>query len=1073
MARIFLSLCLVFWLSGILTGAMVWAQEAEAGTPVELDHRSSIDAAPAIRWYYDERAVLKPDDLPSLEHVFKPLAAEVLNQGYIDGAVWLTFKVHNPGPEPLERWLEVTNPLLDEVRLYERQSSPVWRERISDYRAPFDTRELRAPAHLFRIELDGGESRQLWLRIVNTNATWTGVRLWTEAGFTAHMVEQQIWQGMIQGAMLIMLCYNLFIFWTVREKSYIWYCLYLAGMAVFMATEQVQGLAIFDQIPTLFDKQYLPWQMWIEWLFIIAFSRSFLETRAREKDIDVVVRLFRNVALVSLLITPLMPLTHAVQWGTYATLAGSLIMIGAGLLAYRRGNPSAQYYALAWTASFGAAGLFSATVLGLVPFMALTPKYPPVGVLIQVVLIAFALANHIKTVQRQALCDREAALQHMQRYQEVFNNAVEGIFRIGLDGRFIEANPALARMLGYPRSGTLKRHCRDALAVCVADPSQRQRLRETLEQKGGFQGEEVEFVRQNGQQGYATLSMHVVRDRKGRPSHIEGVLVDMTERREREQLEHEREQARMLQKIAQASAEAKSQFLAHMSHEIRTPLTAIIGYGETLLDEDVSPEEYKHAAETVVRSGRHLLDLINDILDHSKIEANRLTVEKVPVHLFALLDDVRNVFEERAREKGLHFSLQYDFPLPEVIESDPVRLRQILINLLGNAFKFTEAGSITLSVACDRASGLLHLHVRDTGIGMTPDQLARVFQPFAQADDSVSRRYGGTGLGLVISRKLAHLLGGDITVHSRYGEGTEFQVTVGIGRAEPGRWIRGQEDIPDVASVQVDLSAPKLAGRVLVAEDNPDNQQLLRMMLSKTGVGLSVVDNGRKALEAALAFPFDLILMDVQMPEMGGLEAVRNLREAGYRGKIVALTANVLSTDIEHYRQAGFDEWLAKPIDRARLYAVMESVLPPRRDIQERPAVRGTILLAEDNPVNQKLIRRLLEKAGAEVDVKPDGKQALEAIRSDPERYQLVLTDVEMPHMDGLEATRKMREAGYTGPIYALTGNTSSVDVKCCFAAGCDGHLAKPVDRKALYELLENCLGGQPAGQPPATERES
>ena len=1071
--RVYCLYCLTgfMWLLMAMPGSVQAEVQGAAAQPaVELDYREHLDISDRVQWFHDPRAAFDLEAARANVALLRPVEKGVLNKGYIDGALWLRLFLHNPGPDPIARWLEVANPILDEVRLYELRGSRPPSERISDYRTPFSEREMDAPAHVFNVELAPGETREMWIRVINTNGTNVPVMLWTTEAWAEHMLRKQLGLGLFYGGMLIMLLYNLFIYWTVRERSYIYYCLYLAGMIVFMLTEQVQGLAIFNQVPALTDKRYLPYQMWVEWLFIIEFARTFLNTREREQDIDVVLRLFRNTALVSLALAFVMPLTRSVQWATYLTLLGGILMIGCGWVAQRRGNPSAGYYSLAWTANFMGASLFAATTLGLIPYGPLTPFYPPVGVLAQIVLIAFALANHIKTVQRRALRDREMALQHLRRYREVFDNAVEGIFQIGLDGRFLEANPAMARMLGYPSPSLMKRHCSDALSACFADPEQRQRIVDALQAQGAIQGEEVQFLRSDGQPGYANVSAHVVFDQRGRPSHIEGMFVDITERKEREQLEKEREQARLQQQVAQASAEAKSRFLAHMSYEIRTPLTAIIGYGETLLDADVTEEERQMAARTVVRSGNHLLNLINDILDHSKIEANRLTVEIIPVNLFALLDDVRSVFEERAREKEIGFRVEYRFPLPEVVETDPVRLRQILINLCSNAVKFTEEGEVVLSVGCDATTGRLQFEIRDTGIGMTPEQLARVFQPFTQADDSVARRFGGTGLGLVISKRLAMLLGGDIQVSSEFGRGSIFRVTVQAGNLNRGKWVRSMEEMPRLEDAQVDLSAPRLSGRVLVAEDNRDNQQLLRMLLSKTGVGITVVDTGRKAVDAALATPYDLILMDIQMPEMDGREAVVRLRQAGYEGMIVALTANVLPADIDAYKQAGFDDWLAKPIDRTRLYELMERCLSHEQVRQEVPQLEGTVLLAEDNAVNRKLIRRYLEKAGLSVLVAEDGRKAVELMSQHRGDIGLVLTDMEMPHMDGLEATQTMREMGYTGPIYALTGNTSLVDVKRCFAAGCDGHLAKPVDRQQLYTLLNNCLGGTRTGRPEPTE---
>jgi len=384
---------------------------------------------------------------------------------------------------------------------------------------------------------------------------------------------------------------------------------------------------------------------------------------------------------------------------------------------------------------------------------------------------------------------------------------------------------------------------------------------------------------------------------------------------------------------AESASTAKSQFLANMSHEIRTPMTAILGFADLLADEGLEPVERAEHVSTIRRNGEHLLGIINDILDISKIEAGKMTVEIMRVDLFAVLEDVRVLMAGRASSKGLALGIEAGFPLPRVIQSDALRLRQILVNLVGNAIKFTESGGVTIRVAmAAEEPKRLVFSVVDTGIGMTSEQAAGLFKPFSQADASMTRRFGGTGLGLSISRALAEMLGGGLSVSAVPGLGSTFIATVKIGEAAPGcegvltSWPA--LDGPRAAATSAgpapekSLAGKKLAGmRVLVAEDGADNQRLIRFILSKAGSSVQIAGNGRVAVDTAMGAltAFDLILMDMQMPVLDGCSATRELRAAGYTGQIVALTANAMQSDRAECEAAGCDGFLSKPIAPERL----------------------------------------------------------------------------------------------------------------------------------------------------------
>lgn len=381
---------------------------------------------------------------------------------------------------------------------------------------------------------------------------------------------------------------------------------------------------------------------------------------------------------------------------------------------------------------------------------------------------------------------------------------------------------------------------------------------------------------------------------------------------------------------------AKSEFLANMSHEIRTPLTTIIGFSEVAMDKDQSTEERISALKIIRRSGSHLLNLINNILDFSKIDAGELEIENIAMNPMLIVSEVESIMRIQAEKKSLAFNIQYHFPLPVIIKSDPVRLKQVLLNLCSNAIKFTEKGTVTIRTRYDEVTRTLTFSVSDTGIGLKPEQLHKVFKPFKQADTSTTRKYGGTGLGLSLSKQLAELLDGQLTAQSLFGHGTTFEFSIPCGEVQQDNLIRGvvddeqdnlRDQNPKPGRTQGSQTIPLLSGTVLLVEDNEVNQQLITLFLQKMGATISVASNGKEAVDLALDSQFDLVYMDMQMPVMSGIDAVKTLRAAHYSKPIVMLTANATNQDRSCCTDAGCDNFLTKPITRETLYDMTSKYL--------------------------------------------------------------------------------------------------------------------------------------------------
>jgi len=448
---------------------------------------------------------------------------------------------------------------------------------------------------------------------------------------------------------------------------------------------------------------------------------------------------------------------------------------------------------------------------------------------------------------------------------------------------------------------------------------------------GGAEPLEHRIVRKDGATRWVRNSPATHCDPQGRLLFYDGLIRDITERK---QAELELAKAK---EAAETANRAKGRFLANMSHEIRTPMTAILGFTDVLAENLKEPGNLK-AAEIIKRNGQYLLEIINDILDLSKIEAGKLEIERVPCSPCQLVAEVASLMRVRADAKGLLLEVDYQGVIPETIRTDPTRLRQILINLVANATKFTETGSVRIVVRLARnqpEEPELRFDVVDTGIGITQEEIAGLFDPFTQSDSSLPRRFCGTGLGLAISRRLAEMLGGTIEVASSPGEGSTFSATVATGPLDgvrmldhPGEVLRENE--PDRPSPQSPAPSPQpLSCRVLLVEDGPDNQRLIAFLLRKAGAEVTVAENGQIAVDCVQTAegegkPFDVILMDIQMPVMDGYAATRKLRAQGHTLPIIALTAHAMSRDRQKCLDAGCDDYMAKPIERNNLLEMVQ-----------------------------------------------------------------------------------------------------------------------------------------------------
>jgi len=533
-------------------------------------------------------------------------------------------------------------------------------------------------------------------------------------------------------------------------------------------------------------------------------------------------------------------------------------------------------------------------------------------------------------------------------------------------------------------------------------------------------------------------------------------------------LKRSEEALRLASEAAEAASLAKSSFLARMSHEIRTPMNGVLGMTELLLESGLSPNQRKYA-ETVQRSGKNLLAIINDLLDFSKIEAGKLELEKADMDLRQTVEDVVELLAERAHAKGLELACSVPADLTTQVRGDPLRFGQVLTNLLGNAIKFTERGSVVIRVACAAESQTqvtLRVEVSDTGVGINPEAQSRIFEEFAQADGSTTRKHGGSGLGLAISKQLVEMMGGEIHVESAPGAGSTFWFTAIFDKQE------------EPATAAYTMPTGMLTGvRALVVESSAVNRSILLSQMSNWGMANQAAATAEQALgslaqAAERGVPYDIAIIDLGTPGMDGLALAREIRGRAASANVRMVMLTRRSSDLAEARNAGIDVCLSKPVRQTSLYECLVNLMAGQgHEETARPAPRATpaaqaaaghgrILVVEDNLINQQVALGMLEARGYKVAVAGNGREAIEAHAQGA--FDLILMDCDMPEMDGYEATREIRSreraSGEHVPIVALTANAMAQDREACLAAGMDDHLGKPFSSATLQSMLERWM---------------
>ena len=741
--------------------------------------------------------------------------------------------------------------------------------------------------------------------------------------------------------------------------------------------------------------------------------------------------------------------TRTTGWGLQKGLS-ALVMGAAIPVMHYTGMAAASFVPATMPADLFLHSL-SVSTLGIVGITLVT------FMLLGLVLI-MAVADRRFSVQTSALESSE------QRYQQIVETALDAFVGIDASGRVTDWNAQAGRIFGWPKSDAIGKVFVEFIVPAHRREEHALRLKKLFASGATSNVNEqlkLSAIRRSGEEFPVEVGLSVIRTAT---THSFAAFVrDVTDRARRDE---EREAAKL---AAEAASRAKSEFLANMSHEIRTPLNGVMGMTDLVLDTELTADQ-RQCLETVKLSADSLLTVINDILDFSKIEAGKTDLEETDFDLRESLDATMRTLALRADEKGVELLCEVDPEIPHVVRADSNRLRQIIFNLIGNAIKFTHDGEVALKVEREKhedGDDLFHFTVSDTGIGIPHDKLDAIFQPFAQADSSTTRRYGGTGLGLSISMRLVHMMGGKIWLESEVGKGSQFNFTVRLKIPE------SQAIAPSVIASPDSL----LNVKVLIVDDNQTNLRILEGMLTRWGMRTTTVTGGEQALVqlfAALkvADPYALILTDMHMPVMNGFTLIEHMRQVPEfaAATIMMLTSAGHQGDATRCKDLEVAAYLLKPIRQPELREAIGRVLGARKQAapaplitrfslegSQRPAHGLRILLAEDNAVNRLLATRILEKKGHTVISTVNGIEAVAALEKD--HFDLVLMDVQMPEMDGFDATAAIRlkekTSGLHQPVVAMTAHAMKGDEERCLAAGMDGYLSKPIRQEELEVILE------------------
>ncbi len=884
------------------------------------------ELGPKLRILEDKAGELTIEQVRGSDnHRFVSNMEGIPNLGITPYTFWLEINMEGIQGEKngvSEEWyLEVGRALLDVAELYVPDSTGGYDVQTADTRRPFNEREIYHVNSVFPVMINTKENITLYLKIKHPRASlYLPVTLWEPGLFIQKIAIEEFFYGFFYGSMLVLVFYNLFIYLTVRDISYIYYAGYLVVTSTFVLIHSGHGVLHAPYIYGLITVKSIAAILWCLYMAVMLFMRSFLDLKQRHPVINGVVDLFLLLFIINLALSQYFDGSFVVKFTAITPAFLAPFVIWVGFYSWMKGNENGKYYVFSWLPLIIGTFFNSIVLSGFVALNAVAEIILPLSIAFEATILSLALANRVKLSQELALSSRKEKSNNLKKYQSIFNNSLQGLYRMSMDGRVTSANRTFINAFGFSRISQVKNYnLRISKSMFVGGFSDYEIMR---------RGEVVEnsmILSAGDKKSHMLHSAKMVFDDIGFPSHVEGSLTDNTELFNKLKAISERENERIKNDIAQQVMGTANQFLSMMSHHIRTPLTAIIGYGELLENNEGSDVERREWTDIVVNNSNSLLKLINDILDYSKIDAEKFNIESIDVDVSEIIDDLNREFSKKAKCLGLSFDVCYQSPVPSRIVGDPTRITQVLNNLCTNAIKYSGEEGVVVNVNWDNSNEKISFSVVDTGVGMSRSKQRILFDISSRGNGL----YSDAGLGLVLSKKLALLMDGDITVESNVGKGSIFTLVTGSGLSSGTGWLN--KSSLDNKKIRVKgrkvSSVSALSGTVLLAEDNVVNQKLFERILKKLGVTVVIVNDGVEACDYCDDTLPDFILMDINMPNRNGVEATDYLRKKGYSIPIYALTAETDQKEIDRILNAGCQGFLTKPLNKKELSRVLSENL--------------------------------------------------------------------------------------------------------------------------------------------------
>lgn len=982
--------------------------------------------------------------------------SDAITAGFTQSVYWVKFTVDNSNN--MAQWkLEASYPLLDSIELYYPDSDNEYIKLVSGDTLTFSSRPVLYRNFVFPIQPSQKVS-VFYMRFKTTSSMQILLKKWPNYSFSEAIDKEKMLYGILFGIILFSFISNFSGWYFLRDTAYLWAAFAMLSSGGYLAS--VNGL-FFQYISpnsTWIQSVCVPFFMSTTFLFGILFGKGFLDTKNRHPKMDKILVVLLIICSMFVLSTLTLPYGIVIRAGTFLVLIYASTLLTFGFISLSKGNKFARYYIAGWGTALIGTGTFSLKSLGFIPSTPFTIWSQEFGFGSMGIFIAMAFSDRFFQMQKAQETERLISLSALenaeQKYRSLFENAIEGIFQMDLDGHIISANNSFSMIVGTPDTNDDLNTTHFPYSLCCLDKKNSEQLRDQLTQLLSVTDYESKFSIDGDEIRWISISIKSILSNSNNPLHYEGSITDITESKKREQAEKD-------MRMAEASTEAKSLFLANMSHEIRTPMNAILGFTGLAIDLNKDEHINNYLRKTRAASS-NLLGIINDILDFSKIEAGKLEIEQSPFSVKEVLDNLNSIVSDMADDKKLKLTIETDPDIPDALVGDPLRIGQILLNLTNNAIKFTHKGSIDVRLdllMLDKQDLSISLRgsVKDTGIGIENETIKRLFNAFSQADSSTTRQFGGTGLGLSISKQLIELMGGELFISSDVDKGSTFFFDIHC-------------QLQDNNKKHYPSNPAALKGlRALVVDDQADSQELIKIALQTLKIDSISVSSSEEALhELTLkedqGHPYDFMLVDWLMPETDGIACCQLVKKQSKltTPHMILVTGYSQENIRTAARDAGIEGYLLKPLQATELSNTLLRILPTIvPNSHKTKSLKGVhVLIVEDVPMNQELATVILTDAGMTVDIANNGLEAVNSVQKNT--YDVVLMDMQMPIMGGEEATQKIRMFNNTIPIIAMTANAMVTDKEKCIASGMNDYVAKPIDPDLLFTAIRSWVPDLP-----------